>query len=81
MKRRDFLKYSAALGIGTASLGGLLSACSTENTGETEIEESGDTVKLLSPDGTEGILSHVNIGSPFRVGKYGIDIKVKSKAI
>ena len=32
--RRDFLKYSAALGIGTASLGGLLSACSTEKTGE-----------------------------------------------
>ncbi len=60
--RREFLKRSTAIGIGTASLGGLLSACSTEKTGETEIEESGDTVKLLSQDGklVEVDSSHVH---------------------
>ena len=42
-----------------------------------EIREQGERkgFRLLSPDGTEGILSHVNIQSPFRVGKYGVDIK------
>jgi len=41
-----------------------------------EIREKGNRkgFKLLSPDGTEGILAHVNIDSSFRIGKYGVDI-------
>ena len=35
--RMEFLKRSTAIGIGTASLGGLLSSCSNEKTGKTEI--------------------------------------------
>ena len=30
--------------------------------------------KLFSSDGRSAILSHVQIGSPFSVGKYGVDV-------
>jgi len=41
-----------------------------------EIREGGMRrgFRLISHDGREGILSHVDIRSPFKVGKYGVDI-------
>jgi nucleoside-triphosphatase len=30
--------------------------------------------RLIGLDGSGGILSHVNINSPFRVGRYGVDV-------
>jgi nucleoside-triphosphatase len=41
-----------------------------------EIREGGvrKGFSLISLDGDRGILSHVNIRSPFKVGKYGIDV-------
>lgn len=42
-----------------------------------EIREEGvrKGFRLISLDGRESVLSHVDIGSPFRVGKYGVDVK------
>lgn len=42
-----------------------------------EIKEKGirKGFKLISPDGREGLLSHVDIKSPYRVGKYRVDIR------
>ena len=42
-----------------------------------EIRKKGHRIgfRLLSPGGIEGILSHVDIQSPFRVRKYGVDVK------
>ena len=67
--RRDFLMRGAALGIGTTSLVGLISACSTGKTGETEIKETGDTVKLLNQDGqlVEVDSSHIHHCKPATV--------------
>jgi len=31
--------------------------------------------KIITLDGKEGLLAHVNIRSPYRVSKYGVDIK------
>lgn len=46
--RRDFLKISTLLGVGTASFGSLLSSCSND---KSETTKSGDTVKVLTPEG------------------------------
>lgn len=35
--------------------------------------------KIVSLDGQEGLLAHIAIESPFRVGKYGVDISVLDK--
>ena len=42
-----------------------------------EIREKGirKGFKIISLDGKEGILAHVSIKSPFRVSKYGVNIK------
>jgi len=42
-----------------------------------EIRERGKRIgfKINSLDGKEGILAHVNIKSPFKVSKYGVNIK------
>ncbi|MCI0454102.1 MAG: NTPase [Candidatus Dadabacteria bacterium] len=42
-----------------------------------EIREKGirKGFELISLDGRRGLLSHINIKSPFRVGKYSVDIK------
>ncbi len=42
-----------------------------------EIRERGARVgfELVGLDGTRGVLSHVNIKGPDRVGKYGVDVK------
>ncbi|MEW6569782.1 MAG: NTPase [Nitrospirota bacterium] len=42
-----------------------------------EIREEGDRkgFELVSLDGRKGLLSHVEIKSPFRVGKYGVDVR------
>ncbi len=43
-----------------------------------EIREDGvrKGFQLITWDGKSGVLSHVNIQSPHRVGKYGVDVKV-----
>lgn len=43
----------------------------------TEIRESGirKGFQLISLDGSKGILSHVDIKSPYRVSKYGVDVE------
>ena len=43
----------------------------------TEIREEGmrKGFELISLEGGKGILSHINIKSPYRVGKYKVDIK------
>jgi len=43
----------------------------------TEIREEGmrKGFELISLEGRKGILSHINIKSPYRVGKYKVDIK------
>jgi nucleoside-triphosphatase len=43
----------------------------------TEIREDGQRLgfELISLDGKKGLLSHVRIRSPYRVGKYGVDVK------
>lgn len=43
-----------------------------------EIREKGirKGFKVTNFDGQEGVLAHVDIESPFRVGKYGVDIEV-----
>ena len=43
----------------------------------TEIREGGGRVgfELVSLDGRKGLLSHINIQSPFKVGKYKVDIQ------
>ncbi len=60
--RRDFLKLGAAIGAGT-SLGCFLSSCSNE---KSEISDSGDTIKLLAPEGelVEVDSSHVHKCKP-----------------
>ena len=42
----------------------------------TEIRESGvrKGFELVSLDGKKGLLSHVDIESPYKVGKYGVDV-------
>lgn len=42
-----------------------------------EIREKGKRVgfKIVTTDGRSGILSHVKIDSPYRVGRYKVDIK------
>jgi nucleoside-triphosphatase len=42
-----------------------------------EIREGGvrKGFDLISLDGKRGLLSHIEINSPFRVGKYGVDVK------
>jgi len=41
-----------------------------------EIREAGERTgfQLVALDGREAVLSHVSINSPYRVGKYGVDI-------
>ena len=48
-----------------------------------EIREGGvrKGFKLVSLDGQEGILSHIRIKGPHRVGKYGVDLKGFEKYI
>jgi nucleoside-triphosphatase len=43
----------------------------------TEIREAGirKGFGLISLDGSKGILSHVDINSPYRVSKYGVDVE------
>jgi nucleoside-triphosphatase len=43
-----------------------------------EIREDGvrKGFQLITWDGKSGVLSHVNIQSPRRVGKYGVDVKI-----
>jgi len=43
----------------------------------TEIREAGirKGFELISLDGRKGILSHVDINSPYRVSKYGVDVE------
>jgi nucleoside-triphosphatase len=43
----------------------------------TEIRKAGirEGFELISFDGTKGILSHVDIKSPYRVSKYGVDVE------
>ncbi|MCX8159443.1 MAG: NTPase [Candidatus Saccharicenans sp.] len=42
-----------------------------------EIREKGTRLgfELISPDGRRAILSHVSLKSPYRVGKYGVDLR------
>lgn len=42
-----------------------------------EIREGGERkgFKITTLDGKEGVLAHVNIKSPYRVSRYGVDIK------
>jgi molybdopterin-containing oxidoreductase family iron-sulfur binding subunit len=67
--RRNFLRRSASLGLGATSLVSLITACSNENTVGAEEVESGDTVKLLSPEGNlvEVNASHVHHCKPASV--------------
>lgn len=37
--------------------------------------EKREGFKIISLNGEEGILAHVNIGSPYKVSKYGVDLK------
>jgi nucleoside-triphosphatase THEP1 len=37
--------------------------------------------RLIRLDGVEGILAHVDIKSPFRVGKYGVDVVGFEKSV
>jgi len=42
-----------------------------------EIREKGRRVgfKVITTEGKEGILAHVDIDSPYRVGKYGVNVR------